>query len=113
MYKQINKIALLLIVFSTISCKTEVKTEEEKAYESLKNYLKERDLELCPFYAELGKMELNTRNAADQKYPDFGTENLEYLETIRIEEKSKLSKKYNIADSMFVKINVYGNIHCK
>ena len=89
------------------------KDSSEIDYEKLQEYLKERDLELCSFYKQLGEMELESTHKADAKYPEFGKEHDKYVENIREEERKKLIQKHNLNDSIFTQVSVYGMSYCK
>ncbi|WP_310556720.1 hypothetical protein [Flavobacterium sp.] len=90
-----------------------IKDESEIAYENLKKYLNDRNLDLCSFYKELGRMELESIHTADAKYPDFGAKHTEYVESIRKAEREKLIQKYNLNDSIFGQVTTYGIAYCK
>ncbi|ELY2010341.1 hypothetical protein SL057_001385 [Flavobacterium psychrophilum] len=89
------------------------KDESEVANEKLQLYLKERNLELCSFYKQLGDLELESIKKADIKYPEFGLKHREYVESIRVEERMKLIQKYNLTDSIFGQVSTFGMAYCK
>lgn len=90
-----------------------VKSKDEIAYENLKFYLQERNLELCSFYDKLGDMELECIHKADSKYPDYGVKHTEYASKLMKEERTKLKNQYNLADSIFVRVAIFGMNYCK
>jgi hypothetical protein len=90
-----------------------IKSEDEVAYEELTKYLEERNLELCSFYTQLGDMELDCIHKADAKYPDYGIKHNEYSNKLMEEEREKLAKKYNLADSIFINVSVFAMSYCK
>ena len=91
-----------------------IKSEDEIALDKLNAYLQERDLELCEFYEELGDMELDAIHKADAKYPDYDyPEHVDYSSKLMKEERLKLSTKYNLADSIFINVAVFGMSYCE
>lgn len=90
------------------------KSEDEIALDKLNEYLEERGLELCSFYKQLGDMELECIHKADAKYPNYDyPKHGDYSEKCMKEERKKISAKYDLADSIFVRVAVFGMNYCK
>lgn len=87
--------------------------KEEKEYLELSNYLKERGTDLCFIYTSLYEIEGKTIKEADAKYPNYGSEHLEYQKKRYAQEKSKLFKKYRIDEKKSSNIIMFGMKHCK
>lgn len=90
-----------------------IKSEDEVAYEKLTAYLEERNLELCSFHTQLQDMELDCIHKADAKYPDYGIKHNEYSQKLMEEEREKLAKQHNLADSIFTRVSVFAMSYCK
>lgn len=91
-----------------------VKSEDEIALAKLNKYLKKRNLELCSFNQRLQDMELECIHKADAKHPNYDyPEHTDYVDKLEKEEREKLAKKYNLADSIFSRIGVFGMGYCK
>ena len=58
-------------------------------------------------------MALESIHKADAKSPEFGVEHDKYVKNIRDEERKKLIQKYNLNDSIFTEVSVYGMSYCK
>lgn len=80
---------------------------------SLNSYLKERNLDLCVLYKQLSDLELECIQKAEEKVPDFGKKHLEYSDKLMEEGRQKLMLNYNLADSIFNEVVVYGISYCK
>lgn len=89
------------------------KSDDEKKYEELTEYLRKRHTDLCFIYKTLYDLEGTTIKQADIKYPDFGTEHSEYQSKLYKQEKKKLFDKYNINDTLSSYITVFGMSYCK
>jgi|GEM_PF-1394394 len=90
------------------------KSADEIALDNLNEYLEKRGLKLCPFYKQLGDMELDCIHKADAKFPNFDyPEHHDYSEKLMKNERKKLSAKYNLGDSIFVKVAVFGMGYCR
>lgn len=89
------------------------KSEDEKKYEELNDYLKKRNTDLCFIYKTLYDLEGTTIKQADIKYPDFGIKHSEYQSKLYKDEKKKLFNKYNINDTLSTYITVFGMNYCK
>jgi hypothetical protein len=90
------------------------KSEDEIALDDLNKYLLERGLELCSFYKQLGDMELECIHKADAKYPNYDyPEHSDYSDKLMKEERGKFATKYDLKDSIFVKVSVFGMSYCK
>jgi len=90
------------------------KSADEIAFDNLNKYLENRGLKLCSFYKQLGDMELNCIHKADTRYPNYDyPEHHDYSEKLMKNERKKLSSKYNLDDSVFGKIAVFGMAYCK
>lgn len=89
------------------------KSRDEITYENLKEYLHEKNLELCSFYKRWGDIELSCIREADKKFPDYGFEHLEYAEMLMKQEQEKLTEKYNLDDSIFSQVSVFAIGYCK
>jgi hypothetical protein len=90
------------------------KSEDEIALDDLNKYLKERGLELCSFYKQLGDMELECIHKADAKYPNYDyPEHGDYSDKLMKEERIKLMSKYDLVDSIFGRVAVFGMSYCK
>lgn len=89
------------------------KSDDEKKYDELSDYLKKRNTDLCFIYKILYDLEETTIHQADIKYPDFGIEHLEYQSKLYKQEKKKLFNKYNINDTLSTYITVFGMNYCK
>lgn len=89
------------------------KSTDEKKYDEINEYLKERDTDLCLIYKTLYDLEGTTIKQADVKYPNFGMEHSEYQSKLYTQEKQKLFNKYNINDSLSSHITVLGMSYCK
>lgn len=87
-------------------------SEDEKAYQDLLQYFKERNLDFCKFYKNLGKIEKESIDKADEKYPEFGIKHLDYSEELIQKERMKLSRQYHIHDSIFTYAIVFGSKYC-
>ncbi|WP_312922141.1 hypothetical protein [Empedobacter brevis] len=92
---------------------TNKNSSDEIALDNLNTYLKERNLDLCTFSQEIEDMESKTLKEADNKFPGFGMNHIEYLERIRDKERIKMSKKYNLNDSIYTYVNVFAMSYCK
>lgn len=89
------------------------KSDDEKKYEELTEYLRKRRTDLCFIYKTLYDLEGTSIKQADIKYPDFGTEHSEYQSKLYRQEKKKLFDKYNINDTLSSYITVFGMSYCK
>lgn len=90
------------------------KSNAEIALDNLNEYLEERGLELCSFYKKLGDLELECIHKADAKYPNFDfPEHAMYSDKCMKEERLKLSAKYDIADTIYVRVAIFGMSYCK
>ena len=90
------------------------KSEDEIALDKLNEYLQERGLELCSFYKQLGDMALECIHKADAKYPNYDyPKHGDYSAKLMKEEREKLSTKYDLADSIFTRVSVFGMSFCK
>lgn len=89
-------------------------SKDEIALKELKSYLQERDLELCSLYKQLGDMELDCIHKADAKFPNFDyPEHINYSEKLMEEERKKILTNYNLADSIYTTVIVFGMSYCK
>ncbi|WP_430403807.1 hypothetical protein [Fluviicola sp.] len=86
---------------------------DEITYQKLNKYLSDRNLELCSFYDQIEKMEIDCIHKADAMYPDFGIKHNEYVEKLTATEIKELGQKHNIADSVFTLIAILGVSYCK
>lgn len=89
------------------------KSSDEISYEKLVAYLSERGLELCSFRNILRDNELQAIREADKKYPDFGDNHMTYSDSIIKAQNQELISKYNLADSIFLRVIVFGASYCK
>jgi len=89
------------------------KSDDEKKYDELNDYMKKRNTDLCFIYKTLYDLEGTTIQQADIKYPDFGVEHSEYQSKLYKLEKKKLLNKYNINDTLSTYITVFGMSYCK
>lgn len=87
-------------------------SEDEIFKQKVKNYLKDRGLDLCGFYSEMVHSEEVCIKEADLIYPDFGIKHNDYAEKCMKDKRKAVGKKYHIADSMFTKIFVVGLKAC-
>ena len=90
-----------------------IKSGDEIAYEKLIKYLDERNLELCSFNTQLINLESDCIHKADAKYPDYGLKHSDYSDKLIDEERKKMSKKYNLEDSIFIYVSVFAMNYCK
>lgn len=80
----------------------------------LKHYLSVRDLELCSFYEDLQKMELECIHKADDKFPDFDVPaHGDYVASLIKAERKKIATKFNIIDAKLDEIAVFAVYYCK
>jgi hypothetical protein len=89
------------------------KSDDEKKYDDLNDYFKKRNTDLCFIYKTLYDLEGTAIEQADKKYPNFGTEHLEYQSKLYKQERKKLFNNFNINDSLSTSITVFGMTYCK
>lgn len=89
------------------------KSDDEKKYDELTEYLKKRNTDLCFIYNKLYDIEGTTYKQADIKYPDYGLEHSKYQFKLYKQERKKLFDKYHINDTLSTSISVFGMTYCK
>lgn len=90
------------------------KSEDEIALDQLNESLQERGLELCSFYKQLRDIELECIHKADAKYPNYDyPKHGDYSNKLMKDEREKLTIKYDLADSIFTRVSVFGMSYCK
>lgn len=89
------------------------KSDYEKKYDELTEYLKKRNTDLCFIHKTLYDLEITTIRQADIKYPNFGLEHSRYRSKLYKQEQKKLFSKYNINDTYSSYITVFGMSYCK
>src|SRR5690606_21955060 len=87
-------------------------SEDEKDYQDLLKYFQQRDIDFCEFYKNIGKIEKESIDKADEKYPEFGIKHLDYSEELIQKERTKLSRQHHIHDSIFTYAVVFGSKYC-
>jgi hypothetical protein len=90
------------------------KTSDQLAYESLVKYLSIHNSELCEIYDDILLMEADSRKKADEKYPNYEfPQHMNFSDKLKEDGRLKISKKYDIVDSVYTSIVVFGSNYCK
>lgn len=85
---------------------------KDKDYIELEKFLNEHNTSLYEINSEINKISLNVLREADAKYDYTSSKHGEFQEKRELEEVAKLFAKYNIPDSLDVKIYAL-SIYCK
>lgn len=89
------------------------KSADEIEFDRLNEFVIERGINICYLNNMLANIELQTIHEADVKYPDFGIKHVEYQNALYKKRKTEIFKRYNIPDSLTIKIHVYADKFCK
>jgi len=90
-----------------------VKSKDEIALDNLNEYLKKKNVTLCDLYKQFESYELDNIHKADAKYPDYGEEHSDYVTKLDKADKKRIMSKYKLADSIHIKVIVFGMTYCK